>query len=101
MVSKCANPQCSEIFRYLHQGRIFHLRPSPAVEAAAVGRGPVVNERFWLCDVCAKEMTVTWNGSRAEIVRLPKESLGLAAPPAKGPQRCEDVPALVASAGSQ
>jgi hypothetical protein len=101
MVSKCANPQCSEIFRYLHQGRIFHLRPSPAVEAAAVGRGPVVNERFWLCDVCAKEMTVTWNGSRAEVIRLPEDGLALAPLPAKGPQRSAEAPALVASARSQ
>lgn len=31
MLSKCANPECSESFRYLHEGRIFHLAPTPEV----------------------------------------------------------------------
>lgn len=32
MLSKCANPKCSEIFRYLHQGKIFSLAPTPEVQ---------------------------------------------------------------------
>jgi len=71
MLSKCANPACSATFQYLHQGKIFHLCPSPAVEMAAAAEGLFLVERFWLCDDCAKEMTVIWDGARAKIVRLP------------------------------
>ena len=33
MLSKCANPECSEQFRYLHQGKMFCLIPAPKAAA--------------------------------------------------------------------
>jgi hypothetical protein len=75
MLSKCANPVCSETFRYLHQGRIFQLVPTPAMELAAVAKGLLLVERFWLCDACSKEMTVIWDGARAKVVRLPQKPI--------------------------
>lgn len=35
VVSKCANPACSERFLYLHPGKIFQLTPIPEIEAVA------------------------------------------------------------------
>jgi hypothetical protein len=35
MLSKCANPGCSETFRYLCQGKIFCLSPTPEVETSS------------------------------------------------------------------
>lgn len=75
MLSKCANPVCSATFRYLHQGRIFQLVPGPAVEWAAVENGLLPVERFWLCDVCSREMKVIWDGARAKVVRLPEKEI--------------------------
>jgi hypothetical protein len=72
MLSKCANPVCSETFRYLHQGKIFHLTPTPAMQMAAEAKG-LMTERFWLCDACAKELTVIWDGTQAKVVPLPEE----------------------------
>jgi hypothetical protein len=74
MLSKCANPECFEVFRYLHQGKIFHLLPMPEVHAAAEVLGPLIYERFWLCDTCSKHMTVVWGGTHAKLVRLPLET---------------------------
>jgi hypothetical protein len=70
MLSKCANPECSEILRYLHQGKIFCLAPTPEVESLAGGMYSVLQERFWLCDRCSKEMTLIWGGTRVELVPL-------------------------------
>jgi hypothetical protein len=92
MVSKCANPACSEKFLYLRQGKIFQLTPTPEVEAVGGGFPPSLHERFWLCDKCCKEMTLVWGGNEAKLVPLPAEPL---APPSpvrvevqeKGPSR--------------
>jgi hypothetical protein len=70
MLSKCANPECSEIFRYLHEGKIFYLAPTPVVQIAMGMLHPALYERFWLCAGCAREMTVTWGGTQAKVVRL-------------------------------
>jgi len=80
MVSKCANPTCSERFLYLHQGKIFQLTPTPEVEAVSGCFLPSLYERFWLCDKCCKEMTLVWGGIGAKIVALPAKPV--APPPA-------------------
>lgn len=67
MVSKCANPDCSAAFRYLHEGRIFHLTPTPAVRTATRDRR-TLHERFWLCEECVKTLTVVWDGARAKVM---------------------------------
>ena len=72
MLSKCANPKCSEIFRYLHQGKIFSLAPTPEVQTVT-GMLPGLEERFWLCERCAREMTLVWGGAQVKLVALPKK----------------------------
>ncbi len=79
MLSKCANPECSEIFRYLHQGKIFCLAPTPDVKPQTGIPNPLLHERFWLCERCAKEMTLVWGGTQVRLVRLPIPAA--AAPP--------------------
>ena len=74
MVSKCANPECSERFLYLHQGRIFQLTPAPEI-AVGGGFAPQLYERFWLCDKCSKTMTLVWGGTEAELVPLPAKTV--------------------------
>ena len=80
MLSKCANPECSEIFRYLHQGKIFCLAPTPEIEVAAGMPNPVLEERFWLCERCAKEMTLIWGGAQVTLVRLPTREAAIPQP---------------------
>ncbi len=71
MLSKCANPECSSVLRYLHEGKLFYLAPTPDVQIAMGMKCPLLRERFWLCDRCSKEMTVVWSGTEAEVAPLP------------------------------
>ena len=73
VLSKCANPECSEQFRFLHQGKIFLIIPTPDLRASAYGSLPFLYERFWLCDSCSKKMTLVWGGTKAKIVPLPEK----------------------------
>jgi len=72
MLSKCANPKCSETLRYLHQGKIFSLAPTPEVQTVT-GILPALEERFWLCEPCSKEMTLAWGGAQVKLIALPKK----------------------------
>jgi hypothetical protein len=81
MLSKCANPDCSEILRYLHQGKIFRLAPSGAVQIeVATALGPLLDERFWLCESCSEQMTVIWGGAQTKVVRLLEKGGKVASP---------------------
>lgn len=71
MVSKCANPACSERFLYLHQGKLFNLAPTLEIEEAGAGFVPALYERFWLCDQCCKRMTLVWGGTGVKLVPTP------------------------------
>ena len=73
MLSKCANPSCSASFRYFHQGKLFRMEmpaanPDEAVLTAA-GKSVRRAEFFWLCDVCAKVMTLEYDQSGGVLVR--------------------------------
>ncbi len=43
MVSKCHNPQCTAVFRYFGDGKLFEFPPDAAGESS---------ELFWLCETC-------------------------------------------------
>ena len=72
MLSKCANPKCSETLRYLHQGKIFSLAPTPEVQTVT-GILPALEERFWLCEQCSQKMSLLWGGTQVKLVPLPKK----------------------------
>jgi hypothetical protein len=62
MLSKCANPDCSARFRYLHEGKLYSID----FTAVFAGRTAPTNvagrssnkEYFWLCALCSREMTI-------------------------------------------
>lgn len=61
MVAKCVNPGCTNLFRYLHNGRLFlidHNRSAPALDDDFRESGRK-GEYFWLCNECARTMTIT------------------------------------------
>jgi hypothetical protein len=73
MLSKCANPDCQEQFRYLHQGKLFQLSPVPELQQFTEESYGSLYERFWLCDKCCRNLTVIWDGFRAQVAPLPRE----------------------------
>ena len=101
MISKCANPACSEKFLHLHEGKIFHLSPTPEVEAATGGFAPSLYERFWLCDRCSRQMTLVWGGTEAKLVELPKEPVVQTSPDPEKTEEIQKPRRRAASAGLQ
>lgn len=79
MLSKCANPTCSNHFRYLHEGRLYlinsisHFDGRKRLSASASKSGPP--EYAWLCSVCSSYMTIHINEENGTIVVVESEPL--------------------------
>lgn len=65
MLSKCSNPDCTTLFRYLHEGKLFRIELDVVKEdTATFGIDPELRkpvrrtEFFWLCRECSAEMTL-------------------------------------------
>jgi len=90
VVSKCANPECSEKFLYLHQGKIFLLKPPWDLENMSQHEWGLLGERFWLCDECCKKLKLVWGGTQPRLVPLTVEPATSAIlPPDEPPDPCE------------
>jgi|HubBroStandDraft_6_1064221.scaffolds.fasta_scaffold00011_136 hypothetical protein len=81
MVSKCANPECSERFMRLHQGKLFRWDGVNARPGLTRGTGLETKkarrvEFFWLCGNCAREVTIIF-----------KEGIGVTTMPLAGSNR--------------
>jgi hypothetical protein len=76
MVAKCINPYCSCPFRYLSRGKLFVTEYPPTVSSDVILRART-REHFWLCEECAKSMTVAvrreHGGVTVRIVNLPPD----------------------------
>ena len=74
MLHKCANPDCSSLFRNLGHGKLF-LLDSDISGLAASGIAPVIRrersgrhrERYWLCDNCSSLLTLTFERGRGMV----------------------------------
>jgi hypothetical protein len=79
MLHKCANPACPNLFRSLSRGKLFLLhidgfvaRASRLAFAKRGGRPVGRMERFWLCDGCSPQLTLTFERGRGMVtVPLP------------------------------
>ncbi|HTR65405.1 MAG TPA: hypothetical protein VMH85_06510 [Terriglobales bacterium] len=78
MLSKCANPSCSNPFLYLNRGKLYRMEmdagpPEASVSAADFAPNKCCRriEYFWLCNECAPRMTLTF-----------KKGVGIRATPA-------------------
>ncbi len=77
MLAKCANPNCSSRFLYLHEGRLFRIeRTEPAAGKSAADRPYLVKngarhiEHYWLCPRCAELMTLSFDPASG-VVTVP------------------------------
>jgi hypothetical protein len=60
MLSKCANPTCASIFRYLHEGRLYVIGPGEALAQPKAKRASKFGqvEYAWLCASCSHYLTI-------------------------------------------
>jgi len=63
MLSKCANPSCSNRLVYLREGKIFMMEAAPSQAEPAMHLPKTSNriEHFWLCGACSAEMTLAYD----------------------------------------
>ncbi len=69
MLSKCANPACSQPFRYLRDGKLFEMESHVASDKGTVSErkpGRKV-EFFWLCGQCSSELTMVQDKEQGAI----------------------------------
>lgn len=74
MLSKCANPNCSTVFLYFRNGKLFRWDGSEISQrpqlANVTHRKPVRKpEFFWLCGNCSTRMTVVFREGTGVTVR--------------------------------
>jgi len=78
MLSKCANPSCSNQLIYLRQGKLFVMEHAPETAArlenpTSTKAKPVQRvEHFWLCGPCSADMTLTYD-QQSGVRIIPKE----------------------------
>lgn len=60
MLSKCANPNCAAIFRYLHEGKLYVMdrRRSVTAHTWKYARKSGQLEYAWLCSCCSLYLTI-------------------------------------------
>ena|SRR6516164_7376091 len=83
MVKKCANSSCETVFRYFRGGKIFVVEAARVGEAAS-SRGPQTQflssgtslQYFWLCERCARQMTVISRGDGDSVSVVPRSDMG-------------------------
>ena len=81
MLSHCANPQCRKPFLRLREGKLFLVESAGGAEPDEFSALPFRSvrkparrvERYWLCDRCAADWTLTQDGKRGiALVALPQ-----------------------------
>jgi len=68
MLSKCANPGCTNPFRYLRDGKLFEFQRTEEQTPESQSKKPVRRvEFFWLCGQCSTELTVVRDEKKGVI----------------------------------
>ena len=86
MVSKCANPDCTAPFRYLHVGKLYRMETSLGFERRrsmsqdeSQPRQLRRTEFYWLCENCAPKMTLAFDPLTGVIARPNARAVSAAA----------------------
>jgi len=79
MLSKCANPTCPNLFRYLHEGRLYLInsvsRFDRRKQFTRPGSKSAPPEYAWLCSVCSSYMTIHIDEEAGTIVLVDSAAL--------------------------
>lgn len=75
MLSKCANPSCSNEFHYFGEGKVFEIRSEISASAAHSSHGKKRKsiEHYWLCASCSSKLTIAMDSAR-NILIIPRPS---------------------------
>lgn len=77
MLSKCANPTCSNPFRCLHEGRLYLINSASRFDGCKCFSTPSSKsappEYSWLCSQCSSCMTIHVDEETGTIVVVESE----------------------------
>ena len=76
MLSKCANPKCSNTFRYFREGKLY------LIESKAQPNKSRMLEYVWLCSSCCQDLTIHIGHDQAVTVLRKQARQPAAHPPA-------------------
>ncbi|HLZ42033.1 MAG TPA: hypothetical protein VKQ11_13785 [Candidatus Sulfotelmatobacter sp.] len=90
MLSQCANSKCGKPFLRLREGKLFLVETDRISKPGESAVPPFVRarqshrlvEHYWLCDDCAAQWTLVYEGERGVAlapVRKPAQNIALAA----------------------
>jgi hypothetical protein len=72
MLSKCANPHCSNTFRYLYEGSLYLIESSPAKakrnDSTTYASESRRIECAWLCSSCCRHMSIRFDQELGAVV---------------------------------
>jgi hypothetical protein len=71
MLSKCANPNCSNTFHYLHEGKLYLIGSHPGKERRndlSRHTGGPRTEYAWLCSSCCRYMAIRFDQELGTVV---------------------------------
>jgi len=72
MLSKCANPSCSNTFHYFSEGKVFEIRWETSPGATHnQGKNRKHTEHYWLCSRCSSTLTIAMD-SASNILVIPR-----------------------------
>lgn len=76
MIAKCANPECSKSFRYLHEGRLFVRSPESNADS---GHRDDRVAFAWLCRSCSATLTLRFEKGQdgsimPQVIRVDRSS---------------------------
>ena len=97
MLHKCANPECSNAFRHLREGKLFLVEneyfPRARNRSRKSRRPPLLRhmEHFWLCGGCSQQLTLTFDRERG-MITVPLSSLAARKMPRSEAPQYEDIP---------
>ena len=85
MLAKCVNPVCRNQFLFLHQGKLLEVEVQYSDGAVASGHrepasGKIHLERYWLCDRCAEELTLSFDKRQGLLMHSSVRSAGVPIP---------------------
>jgi hypothetical protein len=93
MLHKCANPDCSRLFRRMTEGKLFVVETDSPLPLTGLGtkkqraRSPRRLEYRWLCDDCSTYLSIVAERGRGAITvpkldTVNKKKVSIALPPA-------------------
>jgi len=85
MLHKCANPNCTSSFRKITEGKLFLVDTTLEVPDTTRTRWRAQPrkriEYYWLCDLCAFALTLSYEQGRG-VVAVPRPESAKKMPPA-------------------